>query len=150
MDEDYFWFHVAWEGKTKDECWEWESTVTKAGYGTKWKEAFGTCGAHRIAWLLRKGTIPKGMHVLHKCDNKLCCNPRHLFLGTHQDNMKDRNNKGRNKFGEGLPQHKLTNKQIAEIRDFRHSGYLLREISSLYGISQGHISQICNYRTRKQ
>lgn len=53
--------------------------------------------AHRIAWMIVHGGVPEKMFVLHKCDNRLCCNPDHLFLGTHQDNMDDMVSKGRSK-----------------------------------------------------
>lgn len=51
---------------------------------------------HRVAWLLAFGEIPRGLHVLHRCDNTLCVNPDHLFLGSHLENMSDRERKGRN------------------------------------------------------
>jgi HNH endonuclease len=52
-------------------------------------------GVHRLAWELANGPIPKGMHVLHRCDNSRCCNPDHLFLGTQSENMADLSRKGR-------------------------------------------------------
>lgn len=51
--------------------------------------------AHRAAWEFYRGPIPAGLHVLHRCDTPLCVNPNHLFLGTQQDNMKDKRRKGR-------------------------------------------------------
>jgi hypothetical protein len=53
--------------------------------------------AHRVAWIIKNGPIQGGLYVLHKCDNRMCCNPDHLFLGTHQDNMDDMRSKGRSK-----------------------------------------------------
>jgi hypothetical protein len=53
--------------------------------------------AHRVSWLLHRGAIGSGLHVLHHCDNTLCINPDHLFTGTHIDNMADREVKGRNR-----------------------------------------------------
>lgn len=78
-----------------DACWEWAGARKGSqGYGE-----FGVnrmpATAHRVAWELTHGPIPDGLFVLHRCDNPPCCNPAHLFLGTHQDNMADRDAKGR-------------------------------------------------------
>ena len=80
-----------------DTCWLWSAAVNPKGYGCL---GLGTRGmgvvlAHRASWMLYKGAIPEGLSVLHSCDNPRCVNPDHLFLGTQQDNMKDRDAKGR-------------------------------------------------------
>jgi hypothetical protein len=81
--------------KVDSGCWEWLRAVRTDGYGTVKDRRDITVGAHRVSWQEHKGEIPEGLHVLHKCDNKLCVNPDHLFLGTHKDNMKDMIGKGR-------------------------------------------------------
>lgn len=84
-------------------CWQWSGATNGklVPYGRL--NIAGLLGgaatfarAHRVSWLVHKGAIPDGLHVLHKCDNTLCINPDHLFLGTHEQNMADREQKGRN------------------------------------------------------
>ena len=102
-----------------NKCWEWNGSKSKAGYGrvlTTWNEPYQY--AHRVSWINYFGEIPKGLLILHKCDNPPCVNPHHLFLGTQKDNMQDMIKKGRNNFvkGEKHPNSKLTEKQVLEIR----------------------------------
>lgn len=80
--------------KKEGECIVWIKSRTK-GYGTlRFKGVYWR--SHRLSWHLGRGKIPKGKHVLHKCDNPPCVNLDHLFLGTHADNMRDMTNKGKN------------------------------------------------------
>ena len=76
-------------------CWLWIGSQRR-GYGLIW-DAGKQWLAHRVSWVIHSGAIPDGMHVLHKCDTPPCVNPQHLFLGTHAQNMADRDRKGRNK-----------------------------------------------------
>ena len=89
-----FWKRVK---KTKD-CWEWQGMKKKDGlpYGLV-KIFFRRFYAHRVAWELTNGPIPKGLNVLHRCDNPVCVRPSHLFLGTQADNIADMVSKGRNR-----------------------------------------------------
>jgi len=116
-----FWARVDIRGE--DECWIWRGSVDGGGYGhTRRKTKL--IHAHRIAWELASGRpIPKGdgYHgtcVCHTCDNKLCQNPRHLFLGSNRDNIQDRERKGRGvrQSGESHPRHKLTTEMVRAIR----------------------------------
>ena len=83
-------------------CWHWIGAKTKAGYGTLTFSGLKrtTTTAHRISWeLAHERHVPDDNYVLHKCDNPGCVNPKHLFLGTHQDNMDDMQRKGRQSKG---------------------------------------------------
>lgn len=75
-------------------CWYWFGDKNHCGYGTI-RYGGRMAMAHRLAWINRFGDIPDGMLVLHKCDNRKCVNPEHLFIGTQEDNMKDMKSKGR-------------------------------------------------------
>jgi hypothetical protein len=84
-------------------CWEWCATRNKYGYGqlTNFRDLVPRMiFAHRASWEIHNGEIPNGLYVLHKCDNRCCVNPEHLFLGTKGYNNSDRHKKGRTAFGE--------------------------------------------------
>lgn len=87
-----FWRRV--DSSENDRCWPWLGARKPTGYGfLSFQRKYWR--AHRLAWFLTHGSIPAGQHVLHRCDNPPCCNPAHLWLGTHADNMRDRSAKGR-------------------------------------------------------
>lgn len=80
-----------------DSCWNWTGAKYKCGYGHSIRpdDAYKTTSAHRVAWMITNGEIPQGRCVLHRCDNKTCVRPSHLFLGTKKDNTQDAISKGR-------------------------------------------------------
>ena len=91
--EQQFWSHV----NKGDECWEWTASLSHNGYGQIIKCIDGKKKhliAHRVSWEIHFGPIPEGMKVLHRCDNRRCINPGHLFLGSCQDNTDDMIKKG--------------------------------------------------------
>jgi hypothetical protein len=133
-------------------CWEWQKYRNPEGYGR-----INVDGkillAHRTAFELFDRPIPEGMHVLHRCDNPVCCNPAHLFLGTVKDNMRDMFEKGRGKPGwvpgskNGMS--KLTESDIPEIFKLRGEGKSQRAIADAFGACQQHISDILNRKAWK-
>lgn len=138
-----FWEKV--DRSNSEGCWFWLSALT-AGYGYFSYEGRPRF-AHRIAWILERGPIPPGLFVCHTCDVKNCVNPAHLFLGTHQENMRDAWVKGRLVRPTGGIHHlggarKITPEQVQEIRQRRKDGELLRDLSAEYGISMSQVSRI--------
>lgn len=139
--------------KVKGECWNWIGAHDKDGYG--WIRVDGVqTGAHRYSYGVHCGKIPKGMQVLHSCDNPRCVNPDHLFLGTQQDNVKDMVAKGRraNICGEESVNSKLTEKQVHEIRRRyipRHPVNGCTAMAREFGMGRIEISRIVNRRRWK-
>ena len=135
-----FWSKVDIRGP--DECWEW-SAFRRNDYGV-----FRLNGriqqAHRVAWELTNGPITDDLDTLHHCDNPPCCNPAHLFLGTHADNMADRDAKGRGHYfrGEQHPMAKLKSTDIPVIRELLRRGVYGFEVARRYSVAATTISAI--------
>ncbi len=123
-------------------CWEWAARIRKDGYGTfKVMTAPGfhkSVSAHRCAWMLTDGPIPAGMLVMHVCDNRACCNPSHLRLGTNADNMRDMAEKGRGKGG-GPPR---TRQLVERIVVLLMAGATRALVASTCGISRATVDRI--------
>lgn len=139
---------LRFEAKTKADpsgCIVWTACRSTGGYGFFWDiDLKKNVYAHRAAWNIYKSPIPKGLYVLHKCDNPACVNPDHLFLGTLQDNSRDRNSKGRNvnTRGENNGKCKLTVNKVLEIKAKLSSGYRNKDLGTEYGVSVNTISSI--------
>ena len=96
-DLDRFWSRVDKSGGP-DACWLWTAGTHTRGYGRiRWNGKAQS--AHRISWALAYGPISEDLYVCHKCDNPLCCNPSHFFLGTASENTNDMMSKGRDNNG---------------------------------------------------
>lgn len=120
-------------------CWEWTACKYRDGYGMI---CFGgKCHrAHRVSYELHCGPIPSGILVLHRCDNRVCANPKHLFLGTHAENVADKVAKGRQAGRTSHPHTKLTEADVSAIRG--STGITQTALASRYGVSQILISRI--------
>ena len=124
-------------------CVEWTGHRTKDGYGKLSRSGIEVY-THRYSWERKHGPIPKGLHVLHKCDNPPCCNEYHLFLGTQTDNAADREIKGRGNQpkGEKHGRAKLTEANVKEIRRRLAAGEVQRMIAKGFGIAHSTVGKI--------
>jgi len=140
-----FWSKVDKSGG-ENACWNWTASVNKYGYG-KIRGATKMTVSHRAAYELTYGEISGDLWVLHSCDNPKCCNPKHLFLGTHQDNEVDKVSKGRHAWGERNGSHKLTWEQVKYIRArYSEGGITYRELALEMGVTR---ESVANIVTRK-
>lgn len=135
-----FWSKVA--RREPDACWPWTAAVSAHhGYG-RFGEGTGVRNAHTVAWELDRGRkLPRGKVVRHRCDNRVCCNPRHLLMGTQGANVRDAVRRGRmpppektRHVGEDHGRAKLTDIDVIAIRAARSQGMTLRELAEVYDV----------------
>lgn len=153
--EERFWEKVRRGGQ--GECWEWQAAILDTGYGSfSFNGKSGT--AHRASWEIANGPIPDGLWVLHRCDNRKCVRPDHLFLGTQVDNMRDMAAKGRGVPPTGLlhwaavrrgenvggknPNAKLDDAAVLAIKVGLAAGDPTGLVAHLHGVSSTTISLI--------
>ena len=146
--EQRFWSFVDKSG----DCWEWTGSLTR-GYGCFfWGPTQKDRGrVHRYSWELHNGPIPDGLYICHRCDNRKCVNPDHLFLGTAQDNARDMVSKDRH----GKSTHakgkkyaaKLDWDKVREIRSLHAMGLNQRELAELFGITKHNVGFIVRNKT---
>jgi len=146
---EYFWSRVL--VSTEEQCWPWTLSTTGPGYGHI--RADGKMrDTHRVAWELANGTIPTGMCVLHKCDNRLCCNPAHLSLGSQAENLRDCVAKGRaaKAFGERSGAAKLDETKVRLVYLLVvEEGMTMKEAGTVVGVTGKNVQAIVSGRTWK-
>lgn len=141
-----FWSKVDRRGD--DECWEWKARHRhEFGYGV-FSVGKLNAGAHRVAYAIGNDN-PGSMLVCHECDNPACCNPRHLFAGSIDDNNKDKHRKGRAlgaHKGGGHHNAKLNEDAVSSIKRLRRLGVKQAEVASMFGVNRTLVSMIENGR----
>lgn len=145
-----FWAKV--DKSTLGGCWEWTAAYSN-GYGAfsvktegKWRMR----QAARISWLIHYSDIPDGLFVCHKCDNKKCVNPEHLFLGTPEDNMLDKMNKGRDYRDGTYVNSKLTADGVLKVFALREQGLTHDQIAEQFSMSRPAITNILSRKTHQR
>lgn len=123
--------------KVESGCHEWEAGLSRTGYGKFYFRGVVGSQAHRAAYELFVAPVPQGQHVLHKCDNRKCVNPRHLFLGTTADNVADMDRKNRRG-----TKSQLTYQDVEVIRDMLAADLPQQMIAKKFGVDQTTISRI--------
>lgn len=134
---------------TQGGCWEWQGAIAPTGYGQFSFEGRQQ-GVHRVAYQLWRGPIPDGLWVLHRCDNRPCCNPDHLFLGDAAANNSDMDVKGRaNRVGFSRRYAlRIPEGDVGEIRRRYFAGEKQIPLAEAFGISQSQVSRIVRGESR--
>lgn len=141
---DIFFSHVG--KKQADGCILWDGCQNAGGYGRMRDDSGREIVAHRVSYMLLVGPIKDGLCVCHKCDNRLCINQTHLFLGTQEENAQDMVAKNRHGIGTRNGRAKLTDDQVREIRR-RWPGQSQSALAQEFGVSHVSIGLIVNGKT---
>ena len=132
-----------------ESCWVWESDINMNGYGYFQVKVNGKQKkvlAHRYSWMINNGEIPKDICICHTCDNRLCVNPLHMFLGTRADNRRDCVLKNRQAKGENCGQSKLTEENVKFIRSM-DSVLKNKDLAKQFNVSESTIERVLSRET---
>ncbi len=133
-------FNQSIDRRSANECWDWLKGK-ECGYG-RIRYGERRILSHRVAYYIAYGVDPGSLDVCHVCDRPPCCNPAHLTLGEHADNMHDMGRKGR-------CIKKLSNGQVSDMRTlYDDFGYSQASLSRIFGVSDGLVSLIVRRRKR--
>jgi hypothetical protein len=133
-------FHRFYTVSKITDCWEWKGFRDNEGYGRFGVTSRKYCRAHQYQYEINNGPVPKGMVIMHTCDNPPCVNPHHLKIGTHQENMADKVSKNRQAKGHKNGAAKLDEFQVKEIRTLYGTHlYTLHQLGEKYGVSYSTI-----------
>jgi hypothetical protein len=159
IDEKSFWLKcVRVKHSEPDACWNWKRSKNKHGYGRLRFGGLIGVYAHRVAYYLAhpgeielRSSVHDDCQVLHHCDNGSCCNPKHLYLGNHLQNMQDKAKRGRAPSfkGETHRRAKLTNAEAFDIRWMHDAGATKNALALLYDVSFACIKDVCSKSTYK-
>lgn len=128
------------EENEKTGCWEWKASKNNRYGKLRWKGKW--ISAHRAAYQEYNGKIDNGMLICHSCDNKLCCNPEHLWQGTHKQNMNDMWRKGRASSREKNPFTKFTLEQIDEMKKLKKEGFSIQRICRIFNCTAPYVCHV--------
>ena len=140
-----FWAKVDVRGL--GECWPWMGSTTPSGYGElRLERSRKKKPAHVISYEIKNGAMPSGLLACHTCDNPPCCNPGHLFSGSHKDNAADASAKGRLRTGPSKGSQnansRLTEDDVRQIRVLITAGHTNMAIGAKYGVTHSMVSMI--------
>lgn len=144
-DRERFWSKVDIKGLF--DCWEWTASLNEDGYGY-FRFNGSMAKSHRVSYQFYYGEIPKGKQVNHLCHNRKCVNPYHLYAGTHQDNMNDKVNAGRQAIGIMHGSNKLTEKSVLEIR-VNKDKLTQTKLAKMYGVNHRTVGNIQSHKIWK-
>lgn len=152
-------FNRKWVLNPDNGCWDWQGKLNKDGYGSFWINAKGrSVVASRVAYELFKGPFEDRLVVRHTCDRPRCVNPEHLRLGTTEDNVKDRDRRGRTARGQGHGSHTkpesvaqgerngralLSEADVIEMRHLRGKGAIYSQLATRFKVSKSQVFNIC-------